>query len=206
MSITYPLSPPSTPALAGITLKHTDIVGASRSPFTQEGQFYRHQGQILQGTCNLPPMLRAAAEEWLAFLLSLKGQSGTFLMGIAGCDTARGALGGSPLINGAGQSGETLAIDGASSGVTNWMKAGDWLQVGSGLSAHLHKNLTAVNTNGSGQATLDIWPRLREAPTDNAAVVVASPKGLWRLASNDVQYDIGTAMIFGVSFSVIEAL
>jgi hypothetical protein len=206
MSIVYPLTPPATPVFKGITLKHTDVVGSSRSPFTREAQFYRHQGQILQGSMRLPVMLRPEAEDWIAFLLSLKGMSGTFLMGIAGCDTARGTLGGVPLVNGAGQTGETLALDGASNSITNWLKAGDWFQLGTGLNTHLHKNLTNANSNGSGQVNLDVWPRLRVSPADNDPIVISSPKGLWRLATNDIDYDLSPPLLFDMEFPVIEAI
>lgn len=206
MTITYPLSVPSTPGFSGITLTPKASVGESRSPFTFEGQYYVNQGQIWQGSLNLPTMQRPEAEAWIAFLLSLNGKEGTFLMGIAGCDTARGIATGTPLVNGASQSGRSLITDGWTINITGILKAGDYIQLGTGLNTHLHKNLTDVNSNGSGQATLDIWPRLRISPADNDPIVVSSPKGLWRLATNDMPFNLSPPVLFNLSFPVIESL
>lgn len=206
MTISYPLTPPTTPGFGGVKVKPRSVVGIARSPFTLESQAQVQQGQIWQMELQLPRMERAAAEAWIAFLLSLNGMEGTFLLGIAGCGTARGALGGTPLVNGASQTGRTLAIDGCTAGVTNWMRAGDLFQLGTGLNTHLHKNLVDANTNGSGQVTLDIWPRLRASPADNDAVVVASAKGLWRLATNEMPYDLAPPLQYTMSFPIIEAI
>lgn len=206
MTISYPISLPSARGPSRIIIRANSIVGVSQSPFTGEQEVYVHQGESWQAEVSLPPMHRADAEEWIgAFLLALNGREGTFLMGDPVNTTPRGSwLGASPLVNGASQSGKTLAIDGLAAGATG--KAGDWLQLGTGSSTHLHKLTAPFTANGSGQATLDIWPRLRAAPADNAAVTIASPKGLWRLTSNVREWSIDIAQIYGLNFSCVEAL
>lgn len=206
MTISFPLSLPATPAPAGVTLTPRASVAESRSPFTFEGQYYVNQGQIWQGEISLPIMQRPEAEAWISALLSLNGKEGTFLMGIAGCDTPRGVATGTPLVNGASQTGRTLITDGWTINITGILKAGDYIQLGTGLNTHLHKNLTDANSNGAGQVTLDIWPRLRVSPADNAPIVVISPKGLWRLASNDMPFSLAPPVKFSMSFPVVEAL
>lgn len=206
MTISYPLTPPSAPTFSGITLTPKSAVGESRSPFTFESQYYAHQGQMWQGELRLPPMTRAEAEPWIAFLLSLNGKAGTFLMGIAGAGTPRGAATGTPLVQGASQTGQSLVTDGWTAGVTGILKAGDYFQLGSGVDSYLHKLLADANTDGSGNATFDIWPRLRVSPADNAAITVLNPKGTWRLATNDMPFDIGVGNIYGVGFLVVEDL
>jgi hypothetical protein len=111
-----------------------------------------------------------------------------------------------PLVNGASQTGSTLVIDGASPSVTGWLLAGDYIQLGSGASATLHKVLTDVNTDASGNAVLDIWPSLRASPADNAVVTLTSPRGRFRLATNMQNWSINESSVYGLSFDAVEAI
>lgn len=204
MTISFPLSLPSVGGIRQITFRPLSMVGLSESPFTFEQQAYVHQGERWAADVVLSGMNRANAEEWIGFLLALNGREGYFLLGDPAGTAARGTwAGGSPLVNGAGQTGKTLAVDGLSAGATT--KAGDWLQLGSGSSARLHKISQGGTANGSGQLTLDIWPRLRASPADNDAVTIASPQGVFRLASNERAWTIED-LRYGMSFSCVEKL
>jgi hypothetical protein len=206
MTISYPLTLPGGCVLPKRLTHGADSkVGLSMSPYTFSQQTYAHQGQRWDMALALPPMSRAQAELWVGVLNALNGVEGTFLMAPPGYTTAQGTWSGqSPLVNGASQTGNTLAIDGLSAGST--ALAGDYLSLGTGSSTHLHKVTQAGTANGSGQVTLDIWPRLRVSPADNATVTIASPKGQWRLADNRREWDIESAMIHGLAFRVIEAI
>lgn len=206
MTISYPLTLPTHTGIAAISLRAVNAVVYSRSPFTFAGQAFAYPGQMWQADVTLPPMKRADAEQWVAWLLSLRGQLGTFLLGDPLGATARGTPTGTPLVKGAGQTGGGLEIDGATSSVTNWLRAGDYIQLGSGSSARLHKVLQNVNSDASGNVSLDIWPHIRTAPADNAAVTVSSAKGLFRLATNEQDWSIDAASIYGVTFSAMEAV
>jgi hypothetical protein len=206
MTITYPLTLPSHTGIRGIELRATNAVAYSRSPFTFAGQAFAYPGQMWQADVTLPPMKRADAEQWIAWLVSLRGQLGTFLLGDPLGQTARGVATGTPLVNGADQTGGSLVIDGATNSVTGWLKAGDYIQLGSNGSSRLHKVLTDANSDGSGNVTLDIWPSIRTAPADNAAVVVSNTVGLWRLSGNESSWSINEASIYGISFSAMEAV
>jgi len=159
-----------------------------------------------QADITLPAMKRSDAEKWIAWLVSLRGQLGTFLLGDPlGC-TARGAATGTPLVNGSSQTGGSLVIDGAATSVTGWLKAGDYIQLGTGSSATLHKVLQDANSDGSGNVTLDIWPHIRTAPADNSTVTVSNTKGLFRLSSNEQSWSINEASIYGLTFGAMEAV
>lgn len=206
MTISYPLSLPATPYPAAVTLRARSAVGVSSSPFSYSQQVYAHQGQRWEADIDMPPMSESVADVWVAWLLSLNGQEGTFLMGDPAKLTHRGVGGGTPLVNGAGQTGQTLAIDGCPLSTNGWLVQGDMIQLGSGSSATLHKVLADANTNGSGEVTLDIWPRLRSSPNNNAAVVITGCVGRWRLASNESSWSIGRAKRYGIQFVAVEAL
>jgi hypothetical protein len=97
-----------------------------------------------------------------------------------------------PCVNGAGQTGKTLNVQ-AFNIVANQVgfKAGDYIEIGSGTTQRLYKNLTDVTFNGSGQASLDLFPRLRESPADQAQVRFFDCRGSFRLAENPRSWDIG---------------
>lgn len=205
MTISYPLSLPST-RFSRFTLRARSSAAVSESPFTGEQQVYVHQAEVWSAEIELAPMTREDAEAWAAFFLSLNGREGTFLLGDPRNLTPQGTwAGASPLVNGGSQTGKTLAIDGLSAGAT--VKGGDWLQLGSGSSARLHKVTQDATANGSGEVTLDIWPRLRSSPSNNAAVTIASAQGVFRLASNEVGWGLEPGQLYsGFSFAAVEAL
>lgn len=205
MAITYPLSLPTSAGIARVEFRAVNVTALSASPFTLQQQVIAHGGQGMEAVVTLPPMNRADAEDWLGFLMSLKGRIGTFLMGDPAGATPRGSAGGTPLVNGASQTGSSLNIDGATASQTGWLKRGDYIQLGSGSTATLHKVMTDADSNGSGQVSLDIWPDLRSSPADNAAVTVTNAKGRFRLAQSSQDWTIGEASIYGISFAAIEA-
>jgi len=207
MAITYPLTAPTTGKRA-IRWRTISAVAAHRSPFTFTEDVQVWAGQNWAIDVSLAPMKRAAAEEWISFLISLNGRQGTFLLGDPTAATPRGTAPGAPLVKGTQAGGlNTLATDGWTAGQTGILLRGDFIQLGSGATTRLHKVLTDTNSNGSGEATLDIWPSIRkEGATDNAAIVTSACKNTWRLASNESEWDVGEAQIYGLQFSAVGTL
>ena len=108
-----------------------------------------------------------------AFLVSQRGQYDTFTMALPSGISPRGAWTGTPLVNGAVAAGLTsVAIDGLSNSITGIGKAGDFLK----FSGHskVYMLVSDVNSNGSGQATLTITPKLVAAVADNESLTVTS--------------------------------
>jgi len=205
MAISYPLTFPTVKGPSQITIRLTDVVGVQASPISMEQKVYDWGGDMLAADVLLPPMKRANAEEFVAFLWALRGPLGTFLMGDPVGATPRGTWAGSPLLSGAHVAGaRTLSVDGFTGGATG--KAGDWIQFGSGSSTRLHKVLQDFTADGGGAATIEIAPRLRAALADNEPLVSSSCKGRWRLASSTREYTVELAQVYGLRFSCIEAL
>lgn len=206
MAITFPLSLPATPGFRSLQITATNIVGLSTSPFTAESQVQEWPGELWSLAAELPPMQRATAEQWLAFLLALRGGSGTFLIGDPAGATPQGPATGTPLVNGANAAGsKVLNTKGWTHSITV-LKAGDYMQIGTGTAQRLFKTVTDTVSDSSGNATADIWPRTREALADGAAIVTANTKGVFRLADNNRKWSLDTAKIYGINFTAVEAL
>ena len=203
MAISYPLSLPNVTSFSSARMTARSVVGVSRSPFTGAQQVQKHQGQWWEWEAHLVPMARASAEEWIAFMLSLNGQQGTFLLGDPLGATARGVASGTPLVKGASQTGNSLITDGWTASQTGILKAGDYFQLGAASNSKLYKVLADANSDGSGDATFDIFPSINTAVADDTALTVSSAKGLFRLASNEMGFDLQQAQRYGIAFSAI---
>lgn len=208
MAINYPLSLLTHTGIANIELRATNAVAYSRSPFTFAGQAHEYAGKMWQADVTLPAMARSDAEQWVAWLVSLKGQLGTFYLGDPIASTPLGSARDTDtiLVDGAVSSGNTISIDDAPTSQTNYLKAGDYLQIGSGTSRQLFKVLANVDTDGTGSATIDVWPNVRTSIADNATVTVESTQGVFRLASNETSWSVNEASIYGITFGAVEAV
>jgi hypothetical protein len=206
--ITEPLSLPTAPGFSRSAFRMRNIVASSTSIFTADEQFYKHAGEWWEADLQLPQMKDARAAEWEAFLASLQGRRRCFLLGDPDRTTPRGALGGTPVADSAGSPSinlartDTLYIRSATSGVTNWLRAADYIQLGSGTASRLHKVLQDVSTDGSGNAAIPIWPALYSNIADGATVTVTNAKGAFRLAANDAGWSSDAAKIYGFAISV----
>jgi hypothetical protein len=194
MAIPYPLALPSTAAVRRIRPRARNAAAVSESPLTFASQVHRWPGQAWQFDVTLRRMARSEAEDWVAFMLSLNGRAGTFLLGDPSSRAPRGSATTAQITGAAGSSSVTVSMTGT-------LMRGDYLQIGSGSDATLHKVL--VERSGSG--TLEIWPALRKARSA-AVVTLMSPVGLFRLASNEVTWDIDQFRNYDVTFGATEAL
>jgi len=194
MAITYPLALPSHTGVAQIELRAINAVAYSRSPFTFSGQAHAYAGQMWQADITLPAMKRAEAEQWIAWLVSLRGQYGTFLLNDPSATSPRGTATSAQITGSTGDSSVTVAMTGT-------LLAGDYIQLGTGANARLHKVLQDQDGNG----TLEIWPALR---ADQSAVSadLTSAAGLFRLSSNEQSWSVNEASIYGITFGAMEAL
>ncbi len=202
MAISYPLSMPTTPQPNVLAFGGVNVTAKQSSPYTAKSQVYQWDGDYWRANISLPAMSPQDFREWMAFILSLKGQTGTFTLGDPKLATPRGFLGGTPLVNGASQTGSSLVTDGWTPSITNILRKGDLIA----LSNRMHMVLTDTSSDGSGNATLDIWPMLRESPADNASITTNNCKGLFRLDGEDVTWSIDFNGFYDLQFGAIEAI
>ena len=130
MAISYPLSTPTT-GIAQINLIARNATALTQSPFTYAQQAQRNTGARWEADIVLPPMKAQLPSRGSRFP-KLYGPYGTFLLGDPIGATARGSASstpGTPLVNGASQTGDTLAIDGLPASASGCLKAGDYSQL-----------------------------------------------------------------------------
>lgn len=203
MTISYPLTLPTSVSPSSVRFTSIEAIAVSRSPFTFARQVQEHAGNSWGAQVTLPPMTRATAEEWNAFLLKLRGMKGTFFLGDPLAEAPRGVATGTPLVKGANQTGYTLATDGWTHSVTGILLAGDYIQVGQ----RLYKVLNDADSDSSGNATLDIWPQLRESPSDNATIITTATKGIFCLVTNINEiWAADKTLAYDINFDAVEAV
>jgi hypothetical protein len=172
------------------------------SPFTGSQQIQRQLYGMWRFSLELPPMNDRQARAWSAALLSLDGRVGTLMFGDPTRAFPQGTWEGQPFVNGTGQTGCTLSIGGFTPGAT--VAAGDAFQISSGAFARLHEATQDAVADGSGIATIDIWPAHRSPPGSGDAIRARHPQGLFRLASGDVA-TTWAPFAYGLSFDIMEA-
>lgn len=194
MAITYPLSLPTTIGIAQIEFRAVNAVAISQSPFTFEQQVHAYSGQAWQADISLPPVKRELAEAWVAFLLSLRGQYGTFYLNDPLNPSPRGTATSLTVTGSAGSSSVTANLNGS-------LKAGDWFSLGSSANTRLYKVVQDISSSG----TMEIYPALRST-VSNATGDLTEAKGAFRLASNQTSWSINDVNSYGISFGAVEAL
>jgi hypothetical protein len=196
------ISTPASPVPSSLDFTLTDYNAASSNPFTGSQQIYDWQNSLVSMSVQLPPMTASAGgDDWAAFLMQAKGMSNAFLLGDASRKTPKGTVAGTPLVNGANQVGYNLNTKGWTPNAQGVLKRGDWIQ----LIYRLHKVLDDVNADASGDATIPIYPQIRETPADGQALITSNCVGLFRLASNSNKFSINMAKIYGFQFNIREA-
>ncbi len=105
----------------------------------------------------------------------------------------------SVLVAGAGQTGSSIDLDGASASVSNFFKAGDYLS----FNNELHMVTADVSTSGTGTLTVSIAPPIRK-PTDNDdAVQIFAPFGVFMM-TNTPRWNTESKYISSITIEAIE--
>lgn len=172
--------------IQSMTMRLRSATAMSSSPFTFDQQVYEHPGVRWEAEIKLPPLKRSDAKAVEAFLAGLRGGSKTFSLG-------------NPLhtTTGTGSISAVTANSTSATGTFSNVDPGDYFQLGD----HLYI-VTAVT---SGTA-ITIMPPARQTISTSTALDFTLPKGIWRLASNEIDWNIDQASFYGFTFACVEAL
>lgn len=172
--------------IQSMTMRLRSATAMSSSPFTFDQQVYEHPGVRWEAEIKLPPLTRSDAKAVEAFLAGLRGMSKTFSLG-------------NPLhtTTGTGSISAITANTTTATGAFTAIAAGDYFQLGD----HLHI-VTAVTSS----TEIEIMPPARQTISTSTTLTVNLPKGIWRLASNEIDWNIDQASFYGFSFACVEAI
>jgi hypothetical protein len=191
--LTLPTSPSPrsvTPRLVSARNELTPAFGGTVQRLNRKGSRYALDVEM-------PPMRYADALAWDDIL----SETDTVLMPVPQPDLVLGAPG-SPLVNGAGQAGNALAIDSLTPGYV--IRKGQWFSVIANSRRYLYRASAAATANGSGQVTVGLRTMLRYPPADNAVVEIAVPmiEGFARVS--DDAFMVGIERLVSLKFTIEE--
>jgi hypothetical protein len=199
---------PATPAPSAISMAMTDTVAVVESPFVpaQAQTMIWPAADRWSMDISLPKMRRSTAVAWIAFLAALQGLTNVFQIGDPLGKRPTGIAQGVPVV----AAGSGLNAMGAVALTTRGWTAnkygqllpGDYIQIG----FRFHQITAQVNADASGNATLAIWPSLRETPADGTAISLVNPVGVFRLSSNKRQWHASPASLTELGFSCNEVV
>lgn len=196
MSVTLPTSPGPREATPRLRRFGVDLNPALGGPSLR----VQRLGTRFAVDFVYPPMTKAQAEPIIGALLDADTAGDTLLARLP-----MGALAsslGTPLVNGAGQTGYSLVCDGFTAGVT--IPAGTPFSFTAGSRTMLHMTRVAATANGSGQVTLPIGPLLRASPADNAALEFTNPKIEGHVDGREWPWTVTVEKHYLVSFTLLE--
>lgn len=194
MAISYPITAPTSVInIAQISFMADNAVGVSQSPFTYSQQVVSFGGERWKVSVGIPSgILKDKAEPWAAFLTTLRGPFGTFLMAVPNQETPAGGATSLTVSGSAGARTVTSSISGT-------LNAGDFFSLGSGASTELYKVLQTAS--GS---SLEIWPALRSTHSSSSATI-NNPSGHFRL-TNSGGWAISSSSSYDIQFEAIEVV
>lgn len=195
---------PNSIGMGAITITMREVVGSTDSPFTFESQDFKWPGERWVFNIQMPPIVdRDIASDWIAFGLKLKGSYGRFLLGDPSRKNPAGVATGTPLVNGNGQTGQTLQTKGWTHSVTNIMKRGDYIQIGTGLAARLYMVVDPANSDSSGNAILVVCPDLK-THADNDPITVHNAQGLFKMSDPNFSWSAKPNEDYTIQFEAVE--
>jgi hypothetical protein len=171
---------PRVTAPSSIEWDPQEKVGETDGAFGYTAQVWDFMQSMWQGQVSFPPMNRWSADAWSSFILEARGGVNAFMLGDPKAALPKGNPSGTPVVNGAGQTGYSLVTNGWKPSTYRLLLTGDNIQIG----YRLYRVLDQVNSDSSGNATLNVWPNLRDQPVSGAPIIVSNCKGLFRLAKN----------------------
>lgn len=178
---------------------NTQVFTSQLSKYVERSEL---DGARWRARYELVPMRRETFAELQSILIRLKGRVNRLNAYDPDATSPRGTVAGTILVNGASQTGTSLDCDGFANNATGLFLPGDYFEVGGEL-----KMVTAsVDSNGSGEATIEFEPPLRASPSDNASITYSTPKCKMILDNDSFQWDSNENKVYeSVSFSLTEA-
>lgn len=192
---------PTSPAFNSLNVQSVQPTLISRS-VSGRRQARQIAGQYFNLTASYPPMTRADFAPIFAFVMAQRGQFETFQVTPTVVKSGLGSPAGTPLVNGASQTGRSVVTDGWNASI-NVFKAGDYVKFD-------HDKVYTVTadatSDGSGNATIAIEPALVASPANDSAVTYENVPFTVALTSAIQEYATNTSGLFEFELDLEEVL
>lgn len=194
-----PVTLPATPGPSSATPMMLDFGALLEPGLGGASQYVARLGNRFELQVQYPPMAAEVARVFISRLNQAKAS--TLLMPFPQPGVAVGAEG-APRVNGAGQAGTFLVVDGLPAAKA--VGEGWFMSFIAGGRRYLHQVAADAVADGGGAVTLTIEPMLRVSPPDNAVVELVEPKIEGFVQGDGVPWTIETAALYGLSFTIRE--
>jgi len=186
---------------ATVTPAFIDNGGTMRSATNARGLRLNRLGNHFRAAVTMPISTAGEAASLIADLIAAKEEGLRMAYPLQGVD--QGAPG-TPVVDGAYQSGKTINLRGLTPGYV--AQKGFWVSIVSEAGQHYLHNVRAQATVGSdGKVALPINPMLRYAFADGASVFLAAPMIEGEISGNEQSWQIVRGgKIVGLAFTIEE--
>jgi len=193
---------PTSPAFNSLSISCVQPSFISRS-ISGRRQARQTHGQYFKMTAGFPPMTRAQFAPIHAFVLKQRGQYESFQVIPPVVNAGLGSPAGTPLVNGADQTGRTIVTDGWNNSIVIF-KAGDYLKFANHDKVY---TVTAdVTSSGAGAATIAIEPALITSPATDSAITYTSVPFTVALTTRVQEFSTGTTGLFEFEIDLEEVI
>ncbi|WP_336974168.1 hypothetical protein [Sphingobium aromaticiconvertens] len=192
---------PSTRRPATVTPAFIDNGGTMRSATNAKGLRLNRLGSHFRAAVTMPLSAADDAMALIADLVSAKDEGLRMIYPLQGVD--QGAPG-SPVVDGAFQSGKSIALRGLTPGYV--ARKGFWISITDATGQHYLHNVRAQATaDGDGRMLLPINPMLRTPYLNGAAAYLAVPMIEGEISGNEQSWQIVRGgRIVGIAFTIEE--
>lgn len=166
------VSLPNLPDLVQVSARLVDFQSVLTPILGGPVQTIQRLGARFAVDVTLPPLEPADAAKFLAARMKARAENDTLTLAWPQAEIWS-VIGGSPVVNGAGQAGARLNISGLTANQV--VPAGRFFSFQAGGRHYLHMTTLQVTANGAGQVQLHVAPLLRVSPPAGAPLNFSAP-------------------------------
>lgn len=166
------VSLPNLPDLVQVSARLVDFQSVLTPILGGPVQTIQRLGARFAVDVTLPPLEPADAAKFLAARMKARAENDTLTLAWPQAEIWS-VIGGSPVVNGAGQAGARLNISGLTANQV--IPAGRFFSFQAGGRHYLHMTTLQVTANGAGQVQLHVAPLLRVSPPAGAPLNFSAP-------------------------------
>ena len=199
----YPLTMPSSPGFVSSVFEPERRNVESVALFTGRRQVQIRPYALWRATVRLPLLSRAQVGQWQSFIMQLEGKRGTFYFSDPDRKAPLGGINRDGVVaTNAAIGSYDLAIT-VPSATTGGLLAGDYIQIGDGATAKLHKVVADASPSGTA-LFVSIQPALKVAVAANTAVRMLNPVGVFSMTTDTIGWSADHLSRHTISFSCRE--